>query len=438
MRNSTSKYLWLSILVLLAIAGWYLVNRARKPDEDWAAQQKQYRTLFPDRSLRSSVMEAIREQQNQDARLSEERLLELTALDVRYLGTSRTARIDLAGIEKLANLRELTITCSVIEHASNLGKLTSLEELQVYGNPAPLLCEVCGPNDPLQDHRLEPLGSLKNLQRLDLNLADAGDLAPLGSLRDLQSLRMTVNDPGFRTDLSPLARLTNLRSLRLNLRSDDDLTPLSELGQLQELALFQSGNLTDISPLSKLTNLKVLELSENQLSDITPLGNLSNLQVLFLDRNQIEDIDVLRELTHLQWLSLDENRVSDIGSLANLSDLRVLRLGKNRIDDISPILGLTKLGQREPSWQNRTRLSRGVSILLTAYDASIDLSHNQIQAIDPLVDNRGIEAGVVVDLRGNPLNDESYDVHIPALQKRGAEVMAGSKSGELDAPTFGR
>jgi hypothetical protein len=38
------------------------------------------------------------------------------------------------------------------------------------------------------------------------------------------------------------------------------------------------------------------------------------------------------------------------------------------------------------------------------------------------VENKGLSEGDEVDLRANPLNDEAYDIHIPALQRRGVEV----------------
>jgi len=42
--------------------------------------------------------------------------------------------------------------------------------------------------------------------------------------------------------------------------------------------------------------------------------------------------------------------------------------------------------------------------------------------IGPLVSNPGIGKWDEVKLRRNPLNDEAYDVHIPALQERGVKV----------------
>jgi len=43
------------------------------------------------------------------------------------------------------------------------------------------------------------------------------------------------------------------------------------------------------------------------------------------------------------------------------------------------------------------------------------------------VANSGIGEGEGVDLRGNLLNDEAYDVHIPALQERGVKLLFDPK-----------
>jgi hypothetical protein len=112
------------------------------------------------------------------------------------------------------------------------------------------------------------------------------------------------------------------------------------------------------------------------------------------------------------------NQISDISPVADLTDLRVLRLGLNRIQDVSPLEALTKIGER------------GRNGMFSGGNPRIHLSlwHNRIDDVSPLVNNSGIGAGDGVDLRGNPLNDEAHDVHIPALQKRGVELLSDPKS----------
>ena len=54
---------------------------------------------------------------------------------------------------------------------------------------------------------------------------------------------------------------------------------------------------------------------------------------------------------------------------------------------------------------------------------TLDLADNNIEDIEPLVNNAGLGAGAAIDLRGNPLNDQSRDVHVPALEARGVAVQ---------------
>ena len=60
----------------------------------------------------------------------------------------------------------------------------------------------------------------------------------------------------------------------------------------------------------------------------------------------------------------------------------------------------------------------------------LDLRYNQISDISPLVNNSGIGEGTGVNVRENPLNDEAYSIHIPALQERGVSVRFDPKPGE--------
>ena len=118
--------------------------------------------------------------------------------------------------------------------------------------------------------------------------------------------------------------------------------------------------------------------------------------------NQISGIGPLRNLTSLQALGLGENQIRGIGSLESLTNLQELVLTNNWIADITILSNLTNLQK-------------------------LYLAKNQIRNISPLSNNPGVGKGVVVDLAGNPLNDEAYDVHIPALEKRGVKVVFDPK-----------
>jgi hypothetical protein len=52
----------------------------------------------------------------------------------------------------------------------------------------------------------------------------------------------------------------------------------------------------------------------------------------------------------------------------------------------------------------------------------LSLYNNHISDISPLVDNTGLGEGDWVDLRGNPLSEQSINEYIPALEARGVQV----------------
>ena len=88
----------------------------------------------------------------------------------------------------------------------------------------------------------------------------------------------------------------------------------------------------------------------------------------------------------------------DISSIARLTNLKRLYLWRNSISDISHLEGLINLEQ-------------------------LDLDDNSITDISPLVANTGLGSGDIVWLEGNPLISTSISTHIPALQRRGVEVL---------------
>ena len=146
----------------------------------------------------------------------------------------------------------------------------------------------------------------------------------------------------------------------------------ADLLSIVELELI-SGAIADLSGIEALENLEVLVLVDQSLVDIAPLAGLKKLRALDLASNQIVDITPLSSLSALTFLSLAFNSVSDLSSLSSLDRLQVLLLDENRVADISPLLGLSMLEQ--------------------------------------------------VLLRGNPLNAESLDVHIPLLVEQGVKVL---------------
>ena len=161
-------------------------------------------------------------------------------------------------------------------------------------------------------------------------------------------------------------------AIRAKIAKGEGPIAAADLLSIVELELI-SGAIADLSGIEALENLEVLVLVDQRLVDISPLAGLKKLRALDLANNQIVDIAPLYSLSGLTFLSLASNSVSDLSPLSSLDQLRVLLLDENRVADISPLLGLSMLEQ--------------------------------------------------VLLRGNPLNAETLDVHIPLLIEQGVEVL---------------
>ncbi len=169
------------------------------------------------------------------------------------------------------------------------------------------------------------LSDVWELTELDLT-RDTSDISALGSLTNLQDLNLSGTQV---SDISALGSLTNLKKLDLILTDISDISALGNLTNLEELRL---DTCADISILGSLTNLKKLELSDPRVSDISALGSLLNLQDLDLRFTDVSDISALESLTNLEKLNLYDTQVSDISALGNLRNLNILNLSGTQVD----------------------------------------------------------------------------------------------------------
>ena len=377
---------------------------------------------------------------------------------LRNLDVSSNPVLDFMPLAQLSSLRFLIAVELGIADLAILSRLVELVGLWVS-------------NNPVAD--LSALRQLTQLQSLYLDGTNVTDLSPLRQLAKLESL--SVADT-YVTDLSPLSaldlltldvsrtamglddvlalpnsrQLVSLTMVELGIE-DEDLGALSEFGQLDRLNL-AANRISDLSPLGALRGLRNLNLTRNLISDIGPLvrqeiwdleyGNTS----LFAWDNPLEDASLREHIPKLQtWgLSvkvspspavafpdpvlrrlvsgsiaggsvrldspiteatirrlrrLDGFRagVSDLTGLESAADLRHVFLGSNSVSDLSPLGVLHEL-------------------------AGLDLSDNRISDLSPLVGNPAFGNGDWVTLDGNPLSEESLNVHVPALLDRGVEV----------------
>jgi hypothetical protein len=167
----------------------------------------------------------------------------------------------------------------------------------------------------------------------------------------------------------------------------EDITGLEYAKNLQHLDL-HINQISDISALAGLTNLTTLVLNNNRLSDISALSDLVSLEHLDIHRNiGLDDLWALSGLTNLQTLDVRESGITDISPLSYLAKLQELDLRYDRVVDISALSGLNELRY-------------------------LCLQFNRISDVSALSELTCLE---YLDLRGNPLDTEACDVHLPAI-----------------------
>ncbi len=395
-----------------------------------------YLSLFADANLERVVRERLGRPQG---RLTPEDVASLTALSA----SSKDIH-SLAGIEHLAALWRLDLFNNRITHLTPLADLNNLNELYMGYNQivdiTPLanlnnLNELYMGNNQIVD--ITPLNQLNNLNELYMGYNQIVDITPLNQLNNLNRLYLSSNQI---VDITPLNQLNNLTILTLGDNQIADITPLNQLNNLTILDLFNN-QIVDITPLTDLNNLNRLYLSFNQIADITPLNQLNNLNRLDLYCNQIINLTPLANLNKLKTLSLSRNQIADLTPLANLNKLKTLSLSRNQITHLTPLAflaDLNSLGLGSNQIVDITPLNQlsNLQWLNLEFNQIVDITplkqlnnlktlrlfRNRIENLAPLIVNAGLGKGDEVGLSGNPLNTQSRNEHIPALQARGVTV----------------
>lgn len=171
----------------------------------------------------------------------------------------------------------------------------------------------------------------------------------------------------------------------------DPITTQDMLG-ISELSL-RYNDIKNLSGLEHAKNLTSLNLYDNEISDLSPLAELTSLEYLNLASNKISDLSSLSTLINLKVLNLrySEFRFNDITALSTLTNLEILNIGKNQVWDLSPLSSMGRLRE-------------------------LYVHSNLIFDIEPLLMLETLE---IVDLRNNPLNQNSINSILPMLAEKG-------------------
>ena len=352
---------------------------------------------IPDANLRAAIEEALNKPSG--APINEAEMYALTELFLQARDIE-----NLTGLEFALNLTLLDTQYNYgITDISPLSGLTKLETFSLGCN---------------RFTDLSPLGNLTNLKYLNVGGNGFTDIAALAPLIELTTLHLGNN--GIK-DISSLAGMANLRELGLWGNAVEDISVLAGLSSLEHLVLGVNV-IENISPLAGLENLNHLDIRENRLTDISPLAGLSNLSSrslsLYLQRNDIKDIAPLASVKALNILFIGENEIRDLSPLAELPNLQLLDIPSNKITDASPLARMTRLITIDVSFNKISIVPEMTGLASLGF---LDLKFNDLMDITQLA---GL-TDLVLDLRGNPLNDSSETI-IDDLESNGVRVLFDS------------
>ena len=363
------------------------------------------------------------------------------------LNLSHNDLTDISVLTGLTNLARLSLGNNPMSDISVLARLTNLTRLWIYDND-------------ISD--ISVLAGLTNLTNLGLRRNSISDISALAGLTNLTRLMLSHNSI---SDISALAGLTKLTELFLHANSISDISVLTGLTNLTNLGL-TANSISDISVLAGLTKLTWLEIGHNSISDISAVSGLTKLNLLHLRKNNISDLSPLISnagLGRRDTINVDENPLNAVSLNTHIPTLQSRGIDV-RIDTPVDIYDRnlrakikTTLGTAVGATIKRADMAMLTTLhassaeirALTGLEYAINLTHlylkdnrisdlsalseltnltwlelqgNRISDISPLVTNKELGSGDIVDVRDNLLSTESINTHIPTLQSRGVTV----------------
>ncbi|KEG12476.1 putative leucine-rich repeat protein (LRRP) [Trypanosoma grayi] len=303
---------------------------------------------------------------------------------LRHLSLSSHVIEDLTPLGELRHLRTLNVRDNMVTSAKPLSglRLVSLDLSQNKLHATEGLEKLSelrflsiGQNSIMNMSALQNCVSLEELYFPDNLVAKVRDLYPLHHLPKLVSMDAAGNPCAGRTDTEGRSEFRDYLIYNLSKLKVLNAVPISEADQqrardvfagrvnsellveragtpglwsnAQEVDLSQCG-LREVMMLEPFTRLKVLHLHHNSLMRIDGLLPLRNLVALNLSHNRLGQCAVgnaLQHLDSLRSLSLESNHITDVAALGlKLSRLKFLNLKGNEIVSIEQSLhGLTDL-----------------------------------------------------------------------------------------------
>lgn len=301
---------------------------------------------------------------------------------LRSLIIRNTGVTDFSPLEKMDNLRMLSVEGSEGADLAAIGRLEKLTRLELRDMP---------------DATIPSLENLEELMILDLNGISLENLSEIGRLKELSNLYIentNTKDVSILSDFPCLTYLTldhcpvealprlprGLDILRLRRTVIEDLSGLPR--EIESLVI-ENNAPVDVITLNKngRSNINTLEIYNTELSHTRGRLSVHNLSSLSLENCKLEKFDFI-EARNLQSLNLAGNEIKSIKDIKNAEGVRFLDLSHNELVDLDGIEKYTQL-------------------------KSLNLTGNKITNADILKELANLEE---VDLTGNPVSTEDTEM----------------------------
>ncbi|MFH5806785.1 hypothetical protein [Alienimonas sp. DA493] len=325
--------------------------------------------------------------------------------------TSSTNAAHLLPLLLLPELKTLTLGGVAFDDdaMATVGKLTSLERLDISGTP-------------VTNEGLAELSGLTNLKVLRLKTVPVDDLAPLEGMTELRELDVRFSNVGDAA-MESVAKLPNLSALKLERSkvTDEGLKKLSPEQPLRVLDL--DTGFSDPLPIlaeKGYTDLRALELDRTDIygaEGFAPLTQFKDLRVLSLQEAYPYDEDlqpVLGELTKLESLNLRQTPVTNalmptVGELTELKTLNLAEVSAVTEPGLKELAPLTKMEDLDLWATGATDATMTEVIANFENLKALSLQQTKVgdEGLKALADLKQLER---LDLSETQVTDESVDV----------------------------
>lgn len=192
----------------------------------------------------------------------------------------------------------------------------------------------------------EPLGQLKELQKINFDYSDITSISFLCSTPKVKELILTGPRHTFE-NYDPVTCLKELEVLNVyhnTQATDANLDTLKVLTSLREINMPYNKQITTLDFLENNLNLESIGCYRCQnLQDFSAVPRFKKLKHFSVGNSRLENLDILKGLTKLEHVSVPSTRVKNISVLADCLDLKSLNISNNTIKDITSLYNCREL-----------------------------------------------------------------------------------------------